>query len=126
MMSRSVSAPIAIGNPFGLVGTLTAGIVSAIGRSIESATGYDIPLSIQTDAAINPGDSGGPLLNDRGQVIGVNSANPFRVRANSGDPVGNAINIVHAVRRPVIKDGAYEHATSVSAARPTARRGPRP
>ena len=56
------------------MGSLTAGIVSAIGRSIQSDTGYNIPLSIQTDAAINPGNSGGPLLNDRGQVIGINFA----------------------------------------------------
>ena len=55
---------IAIGNPFGLVGTMTEGIVSAIGRSIPAITGFSIPMAIQTDAAINPGNSGGPLLND--------------------------------------------------------------
>jgi S1-C subfamily serine protease len=62
----------AIGNPFGLNGTMTRGIVSAI-RPIESANGSRIDDAIQTDAAINPGNSGGPLLNSHGQVIGINS-----------------------------------------------------
>ena len=56
---------IAIGNPFGLVGTMTEGIVSALGRSIPAITGFSIPMAIQTDASINPGNSGGPLLNDQ-------------------------------------------------------------
>jgi len=101
---------IAIGNPFGLVGSLTAGIVSAIGRSVESATGYNIPLSIQTDAAINPGNSGGPLLNERGQVIGVNFQIRSEVRANSGVGFAIPINIVQRVAPALIKDGAYKHA----------------
>jgi S1-C subfamily serine protease len=101
---------IAIGNPFGLVGSLTAGIVSAIGRSIESATGYNIPLSIQTDAAINPGNSGGPLLNERGQVIGVNFQIRSDVRANSGVGFAIPINIVQRVAPALIKDGRYKHA----------------
>ena len=63
----------AIGNPFGLDGTLTSGIVSAIGRSIPARGGFSIPDSIQTDAAINPGNSGGPLLNEQGELIGVNA-----------------------------------------------------
>ena len=65
----------AIGNPFGLQGTLTSGIVSALGRTIPSRGSFSIPDSIQTDAAINPGNSGGPLLNERGEVIGLISAN---------------------------------------------------
>ena len=101
---------IAIGNPFGLVGSLTAGIVSAIGRSIESATGYNIPLSIQTDAAINPGNSGGPLLNERGQVIGVNFQIRSDVRANSGVGFAIPINIVQRVAPALIRDGRYKHA----------------
>ena len=101
---------IAIGNPFGLVGSLTAGIVSAIGRSIESATGYNIPLSIQTDAAINPGNSGGPLLNERGQVIGVNFQIRSDVRANSGVGFAIPINIVQRVAPALIQDGRYKHA----------------
>jgi putative serine protease PepD len=64
---------IAIGNPFGLDRTATAGIVSALGRSIKSPNGFSIDDAIQTDAPINPGNSGGPLLNSAGQVIGVNS-----------------------------------------------------
>src|SRR3954447_22332375 len=63
----------AIGNPFGLDRTLTAGIVSALQRQISSPNGYSIDDVIQTDAAINPGNSGGPLFNSAGQVIGVNS-----------------------------------------------------
>ncbi|MEA2479029.1 MAG: hypothetical protein QOJ07_951, partial [Thermoleophilaceae bacterium] len=64
---------IAIGNPFGLDRTATAGIVSATGRSIQAPNGFSIDDAIQTDAPINPGNSGGPLLNSGGQVIGVNS-----------------------------------------------------
>ena len=66
---------IAIGNPFGLSDAMTTGIVSAIGRSIPvSAGGFTIPNVVQTDARINPGDSGGPLLNTRGEMIGMNTA----------------------------------------------------
>ena len=62
---------IAIGNPFGLEKTMTAGIVSALGCVLRQASGFSLPKLIQTDASINPGNSGGPLLDSHGQVIGV-------------------------------------------------------
>ncbi len=67
-------AAIAIGNPYGLDNTMTAGIISQVNRLIEEPSGISITDMIQTDAAINPGNSGGPLLNIKGQVIGINTA----------------------------------------------------
>jgi S1-C subfamily serine protease len=64
---------IAMGSPFGLQGTVTSGIISALGREIQAPNGFTISGAIQTDAAINPGNSGGPLLDDHGRVIGINS-----------------------------------------------------
>jgi putative serine protease PepD len=63
---------VAIGSPFGLPNTLTAGIVSALQRTIQAPNQFTIPNAVQTDAAINPGNSGGPLINAAGQVIGLN------------------------------------------------------
>ncbi len=100
----------AIGNPFGLSGSMTTGIVSALGRLLPSESGgFSIPDVIQTDAAINPGNSGGPLLNLRGEVIGVNSA----VQSSTGEfsGVGLAIpsNTVKKEAPVLIKDGKYRH-----------------
>ena len=75
---------VAIGSPFGLPETTTAGIVSAVGRPITAPNNYTIPGAIQTDAAINPGNSGGPLLDAAGQVLGLND----QIQTSSGDSSG--------------------------------------
>ena len=99
----------AIGNPFGLEGTLTSGIVSAMGRSIPAVSNYSIPSSIQTDAPINPGNSGGPLLNERGEVIGVNAQIRSETGVNSGIGFAIPISIVERVAPALIANGQYEH-----------------
>ena len=100
---------IAIGNPFGFSGTMTQGIVSALGRSIPSLTNFDIPEAIQTDAAINPGNSGGPLLNEQGQVIGVNDQIQSSSGSSSGVGFAIPINIVQRIVPALIKTGQYLH-----------------
>jgi 2-alkenal reductase len=99
----------AIGNPFRLEGTLTSGIVSAIGRSIPARDRFSIPDSIQTDAAINPGNSGGPLLNEAGEVIGVNAQIRSEGGSNSGVGFAIPINIVERVVPALIANGEYLH-----------------
>ena len=99
----------AIGNPFGFAGTMTSGIVSAIGRSIPGLASFSIPESIQTDTAINPGNSGGPLLNEQGEVIGVNAQIRSDERANSGVGFAIPITIVERVIPVLIAEGSYEH-----------------
>jgi len=107
---------VAIGNPFGLVGTMTVGIISGKGRTLpaDSPTGgtsFSNPDILQTDAAINPGNSGGPLLNSNGDVIGVNAAirTDGTNRANSG--VGFAIpsNTVKRVATQLMKEGQVSY-----------------
>jgi 2-alkenal reductase len=100
---------VAIGNPFGLQGTLTRGIISALGRTIPALTVFSIPQAIQTDAAINPGNSGGPLLNLQGEVIGVNAQIETNGASNSNLGVGFAIpvSIVQRVVPELIANGEY-------------------
>jgi putative serine protease PepD len=90
--SKSVQvgdAVYAIGNPYGLDETLTRGIVSALGRTISAPDGAKITGAIQTDAALNPGNSGGPLLNDQGEVIGVNSQIASEAASVAGSQPGS-------------------------------------
>jgi S1-C subfamily serine protease len=88
---------VAIGSPFGLQGTVTEGIISALNRDIESPNGFTISGALQTDAAINPGNSGGPLLNAAGQVIGVNSQ-----IANNGSDSNSGVGF--AISSDTVKD----------------------
>mgnify|MGYP002640103601 CR=1 FL=1 len=112
---------VAIGNPFGLSGTMTTGIVSALGRTLDSLN--DAPSGgfftagdiIQTDAAINPGNSGGPLFNISGEVVGINRAIRTTSSSATGEPVNSgigfaiSINIVKRVVPSLIEFGAYDY-----------------
>ena len=101
---------IAIGSPYGLEGTLTTGIISALGRQITAPNKFAIDDAIQTDAAINHGNSGGPLLDLDGKVIGINS----QIESESGgnDGIGFAVpsNTVERIAKALIEDGSVEHA----------------
>ena len=99
----------AIGNPFGLSGSMTSGIVSQLGRLLPSGSGYSIPDVIQTDAAINPGNSGGPLLNMRGEVVGINTA----IQSATGEFTGVGFAIpsqtIVKIVPTLIEKGEYKH-----------------
>ena len=102
---------VAIGNPFGLDRTVTAGIVSALQRQIKAPNGFSIDNVIQTDAAINPGNSGGPLIDANGQVIGINS----QIESpNGGGNVGIGfaipINTVRSELQQLLQNGTVQHA----------------
>ncbi len=107
------SGVVAIGNPFGQDRTVTSGIISAVARSIQAPNGFSINGAIQTDAAINHGNSGGPLLDMSGQVIGINSQIDTGGQANSGSVgIGFAvpINLVKQVTADIMATGKAQHA----------------
>jgi putative serine protease PepD len=101
---------VAIGSPFGLQNSVTAGIVSALHRTIDSPNGFAIPNAIQTDAAINHGNSGGALLDDSGQVIGITAQIESDSGGNNG--VGFAVpsNTVRSIVSQILQGGTVQHA----------------
>jgi len=105
---------IAIGNPFGLQGTMTVGVISALGRvlpTVTTATGgsFSNPEIIQTDAAINPGNSGGPLLDSAGRVVGVNTAIRTTTGGNMGVGFAVPVNTVKRIVPHLISEGTYHY-----------------
>jgi putative serine protease PepD len=107
---RPGDAAIAIGSPFGLSGTVTTGIISALDREIQSPNGFPISGVLQTDAAINPGNSGGPLLDAQGRVIGVNSQIASSSRQSSGVGFAVPVDTVKEVLPALLKDGEIKRA----------------
>lgn len=120
--SLQVGQPVvAIGNPFGLSGSMTLGIISALGRTqdsnrtISSGGTFSVADMIQTDAAINPGNSGGPLFNMNGEVIGINRSIRTDSSTATGEPVNSGIgfsipvNLVKRVVPAIIKDGKFAY-----------------
>jgi putative serine protease PepD len=101
---------VAIGSPFGLQGTVTAGIVSALDRELQAPDGFTIDGAIQTDAALNSGNSGGPLLDGAGRVIGINSQIESRTGGNVGIGYAVPIETARQVVADLREDGEVEHA----------------
>jgi putative serine protease PepD len=109
--SLSVGDPVvAIGSPFGLDGTLTAGVVSGLDRDIQAPDGFAIDGVIQTDAALNNGNSGGPLLDGRGRVIGVNSQIESQSGGNVGIGYAVPIETAQKVVDQLLEGGEVQHA----------------
>jgi len=105
-----VGSPVAVmGNPFGLSDTLTAGIVSSLERTLEAAGGYVIIDIIQIDAAVNPGNSGGPLVNLKGQVVGVNTAMQSATGTFTGIGFAVPSDTVKREIDDLIETGDYKH-----------------
>ncbi|MCI0397248.1 MAG: trypsin-like peptidase domain-containing protein [Chloroflexi bacterium] len=105
---------VAIGNPFGEQGSMSMGIISGLGRSLESQRGvadpslrYSLPDVVQTDTPINPGNSGGPLINLQGEVVGVNSAIRSDTGFNSGVGFAIPVNAVRRIVPSLIENGSY-------------------
>ena len=101
---------VAIGNPFGLDRTVTAGIVSALQRQISAPDGFTISDVIQTDAPINPGNSGGPLLDATGEVVGVNSQIESSTQGNVGIGFAVPIDTAREIGQQLIESGEVQHA----------------
>lgn len=101
---------IAIGNPFGFSGTLTKGVISALGRTVQTSETSAIDQAIQTDAAINRGNSGGPLLNSRGEVIGINSAIYTPSGTTAGIGFAIPINMAKRIAQDLITEGRVRQA----------------
>ena len=101
---------LAIGNPFGFSGTLTKGVISALGRTVQTSETSAIDQAIQTDAAINRGNSGGPLLNSRGEVIGINSAIYTPSGTTAGIGFAIPINMAKRIEQDLITEGRVRQA----------------
>lgn len=100
---------IAVGNPYRLVNTVTVGVISALNRTLEARTGFMMTGIIQTDAAVNPGNSGGPLLNSRGEVIGINTAIISTTEGFQGIGFAVPINTAKRIARQIIEEGGVQY-----------------